>query len=81
VLRKLADASATEEAAAIENVRINSNYLTPKVGAMSADAWSDRFRPYPARAFAPGQGNSLSTRSRGVARQGRLKFEDLMAEP
>ena len=30
-----------DEAPAIENLRVNSNYLTPKVGAMSADAWAD----------------------------------------
>jgi hypothetical protein len=42
VLRTLADQSAAkDEAPAIENLRINSNYLTPKVGAMSADAWAD----------------------------------------
>jgi len=42
VLRALADQSAVnDEAPAIENLRVNSNYLTPKVGAMSADAWAD----------------------------------------
>ena len=42
VLRALADQSAmNDEAPAIENLRVNSNYLTPKVGAMSADAWAD----------------------------------------
>jgi hypothetical protein len=41
VLALLADTSAAAEAEAIENVRIDSNYLTPKVGALSADSWAD----------------------------------------
>jgi hypothetical protein len=42
VLANLADQSAIrDEAPAIENLRVNSNYLTPKVGVLSADSWAD----------------------------------------
>jgi hypothetical protein len=42
VLKMLADQTAlNSEASAIENLRVNSNYLTPKTGAMSADSWAD----------------------------------------
>jgi hypothetical protein len=42
VLSSLADQSAIrDEVPAIENLRVNSNYLTPKVGALSADTWAD----------------------------------------
>jgi Patatin-like phospholipase len=41
VLGALGDMTGADEAPAIKNVRANSNYLTPKIGAMSADLWAD----------------------------------------
>jgi len=41
VLGALGDMTGADEAPAIKNVRANRNYLTPKIGAMSADLWAD----------------------------------------